>query len=53
MIVGRKAINAKVMVAMTAILSASLLSWKKMVRLTKPMTHKGINIERRDDPGCL
>ncbi len=40
-------------VAMTAIRSASLLSWKKTTRLMNPMTHKGMKIERRDDPGCL
>lgn len=52
-IVGKKAMKARVMVAMTAILSASLLSWKKMVRLTKPKTQRGMNIDSRDEPGYL
>jgi hypothetical protein len=51
--VGKKAIKAKVIVAMTAILSASLLSWKNIVRLMKPKTQRGMNIDSNDEPGYL
>lgn len=50
---GRKAIKAKETVAMTAILSASLLSWKKVTKLMKAITQSGMKIESREDPGFL
>lgn len=51
--VGRKAIKANEAVAMTAIRSANLLSWKKTTRLMIAVTQRGMKIDKREDPGFL
>lgn len=53
LMVGIKAIKAKVKVAIAAILPEREGSWKKMAKLMKPSTHKGTNIETKSAPGYL
>jgi len=51
--VGKKAIKAKVIVAITASLPAKPVSWKYMVRFMKASTQRGRKIDSRLDPGYL
>ena len=51
--VGMKAMNAKVRVAIDAILFARVRSWKKMKRLMTPKIQRGTKIEMRLTPGYL
>jgi hypothetical protein len=51
--VGMKAIKASVKVAIAAILPEREGSWKKMAKLMKPRTHKGIKIDIKLAPGYL
>ncbi len=51
--VGMKAMKAKVRVATVEILVEKVVSWKKIRRLIKPSTHKGMKIEIKLAPGYL
>lgn len=53
LMVGMKAMKARVSVAIPAILPERVLSWKKMKRLMTPKIQRGTKIEIRLTPGYL
>jgi hypothetical protein len=53
LIVGTKAIKAKVKVAITPILPARLTSWKNTNKFIKPIIQRGMKIFIKLLPGCL
>jgi hypothetical protein len=53
LIVGMEAMEARVRVAMAEILPERLISWKKIMRLIRPMSQRGTKILIRVAPGVL
>ena len=53
LIVGKKAIKAKMRVAAVANLASRATYWKNIIMLMKPTINKGMKMSIREDPGYL